>query len=710
MPIPKTIHQTFEYKNLSSDLQSIVNEWSIENPLFFYKMYDKTEREEFIKENFLPEVYDAYKRIKPGAFKADLWRYCILYKFGGFYADVDTLCFGNLEEFIQKDVDFVAPIDLFDPNLGTYNVANGFIGCIPNHPIMMSCIKRIVKWVELEEFPKYNLDFSGPGCMGKAINEHLGREENKSLIGYQGIHQRIMLIHFEPQTEYIRSLSNKKILQNKNGNSYIKNAYDEECKKNPNYIDWGKYHRFQDIVETNLYSPSLSISSLENYHNDKTAYFYLYKYCRISDCIRRGYRWEEHQHDIIDKYLTPNSIAVEVGSHIGTITVKLSKVVKKVYAFEPVKSSYNLLEKNLKLNNCHNVKIYQKEVNNKHELNSNIEIITLDSLNLEHIDFLKIDANGYEGKIIEGAKILIKKSMPLIIIDIPKSSKKLIKEKLGFLMDFGYIYNHEFFEDYVFVPPSLQNKKLDIVEQVFYNDNNLKIKIPKHNYMGIFRDRYNSEPIFRQIHTYLINNNLINNNIIDAGSWLGDNSIPWALLLPKSIIYSIDPSQGNLDFINLVAKSNSIENIKTLCKVLSDKKETVYSDSNMFHMTFNKDNGGSVFNSCTLDELLKLKTIDNIGYIHLDVEGFESNVIKGAEWVIKKYEPLITFEQHLNTDNYLELSQLLKNQNYEVYQIEEILKGNNIDCRNFIAFSKKSQINIKNIENSINKINLFLKL
>ena len=39
MPIPKTIHQTFEYKNLSSDLQSIVNEWSIENPLFFYKMY-----------------------------------------------------------------------------------------------------------------------------------------------------------------------------------------------------------------------------------------------------------------------------------------------------------------------------------------------------------------------------------------------------------------------------------------------------------------------------------------------------------------------------------------------------------------------------------------------------------------------------------------------------------------------------------------------
>jgi FkbM family methyltransferase len=495
MPIPKTIHQTFEYKNLSSDLQSIVNEWSIENPLFFYKMYDKTEREEFIKENFLPEVYDAYKRIKPGAFKADLWRYCILCKFGGFYADVDTLCFGNLEEFIQKDVDFVAPIDLFDPNLGTYNVANGFIGCIPNHPIMMSCIKRIVKWVELEEFPKYNLDFSGPGCMGKAINEHLGREENKSLIGYQGIHQRIMLIHFEPQTEYIRSLSNKKILQNKNGNSYIKNAYDEECKKNPNYIDWGKYHRFQDIVETNLYSPSLSIFPLENYHNDETAYFYLYKYCGISDCIRRGYKWEEHQHAIINKYLTPDSIAVEVGSHIGTITVKLSKVVKEVYAFEPFKSSYDLLEKNLKLNNCHNVKIFNKGVSNtcssthikwvsdnnpgglgleggeitkKGNQNQKIkvELLTLDSLYLKGLDFLKIDVEGFETQVINGSQKTIKEYMPLIVIEIfedmvtgIKASDKTIMERFGFLFEIGYVYEHIYFEDFLFIPPNLTKNK-----------------------------------------------------------------------------------------------------------------------------------------------------------------------------------------------------------------------------------------------------------
>lgn len=43
MTIPKLIHQTFEHKNFSSDLQEIVDEWSIENPLFSHKVYDNEE-------------------------------------------------------------------------------------------------------------------------------------------------------------------------------------------------------------------------------------------------------------------------------------------------------------------------------------------------------------------------------------------------------------------------------------------------------------------------------------------------------------------------------------------------------------------------------------------------------------------------------------------------------------------------------------------
>tara|TARA_R110000803_G_scaffold95404_1_gene163434 strand:+ start:172 stop:957 length:786 start_codon:yes stop_codon:yes gene_type:complete len=250
MTIPKLIHQTFEHKNFSSDLQEIVDEWSIENPLFSHKVYDNEECNKFIKDNFSSRIYQAYIRIKPEAFKADLWRYCILYKFGGFYVDIDTLCIGSLEEFIKDSIDFVSPIDLIDFNHGSYIVFNGFIGCTPNHPIMMNCIERILKWIKLETIPNSNYDFSGPGCLGKSVNHHLGRKEDESLIGCEGIYQKTMLIYFEVKNEYVRDLNNKKILQNKHRNPYLKKAYNEECNKNPNRIDWGKCNKFEDVIDT----------------------------------------------------------------------------------------------------------------------------------------------------------------------------------------------------------------------------------------------------------------------------------------------------------------------------------------------------------------------------------------------------------------------------------------------------------------------------
>jgi hypothetical protein len=43
---------------------------------------------EFIKNEYPPDVLMAYDRLIPTAFKADLWRYCVLYKYGGVYLDV----------------------------------------------------------------------------------------------------------------------------------------------------------------------------------------------------------------------------------------------------------------------------------------------------------------------------------------------------------------------------------------------------------------------------------------------------------------------------------------------------------------------------------------------------------------------------------------------------------------------------------------------
>lgn len=224
-----------------------------------------------------------------------------------------------------------------------------------------------------------------------------------------------------------------------------------------------------------------NIHTLWNYFQNTPANFHLYKNCTISDCIRRGWRWEEHQHDIAQMYLNKNSISMEVGSHIGTLTVMLSKLTKKVYAFEPVKDSYDLLIKNLTLNNCNNVETFEAAVGNEvgitniewvgdnnsgatvlkggdvvinDELktpsmpNSNVKLVTIDSLNINELDYLKVDVEGFEENVIDGALKTIKKCQPLIIIECMEDYSKgtrmkdnTIRNKFKYLLDLGYTYD-----------------------------------------------------------------------------------------------------------------------------------------------------------------------------------------------------------------------------------------------------------------------------
>ena len=52
---------------------------------------------EFIKNNFDLDILNAYDILKPGAFKADLWRCCILYIYGGIYLDIKYGCFAGFK-------------------------------------------------------------------------------------------------------------------------------------------------------------------------------------------------------------------------------------------------------------------------------------------------------------------------------------------------------------------------------------------------------------------------------------------------------------------------------------------------------------------------------------------------------------------------------------------------------------------------------------
>ena len=74
----------------------------------------------------------------------------------------------------------------------------------------------------------------------------------------------------------------------------------------------------------------------------------------------------------------------------------------------------------------------------------------------------------------------------------------------------------------------------------------------------------------------------------------------------------------------------------------------------------------------------------------------ESKVISGAFGIIDKFKPIISFEQHLEIDDYNALCDTLTEKQYEVFMINEVLPGCRPDCRNFIAFSNIDITEFKN--------------
>lgn len=247
--IPRKIIQTWKSKELSVGLGTLCNSWRIHNCDYEYQLYDDNECAELIS-NFDSRTYYSYEQLIPGAFKADLWRVCYLYIYGGIYADLDTLCLNSLDHFITES-QFVAAIDLNSDTSDKHHILNAFIACEPESRIMKSCIEMIVNNVENKRTHLRPLDFTACGVLGKAVNLYLDRNENSSFENMEGHIDQIHLLKFDKKTEYISDVDGNILLQNKNGNHFIQRVYEEELQK-LNIVHWYKAETW--IKDNVLYS------------------------------------------------------------------------------------------------------------------------------------------------------------------------------------------------------------------------------------------------------------------------------------------------------------------------------------------------------------------------------------------------------------------------------------------------------------------------
>lgn len=162
--------------------------------------------------------------------------------------------------------------------------------------------------------------------------------------------------------------------------------------------------------------------------------------------------------------------AVDVGAHIGIWSINMASVFNRVLAFEPVKENYECLKKNVPSNVITEpfalgsglidelrIELFPDNSGKSHIAVNHgkfIEVRPLDYYDL-NIDFLKIDVEGYELYVLQGAIDTLNRCKPLVVIEDgpPELSEKYGIESRAaskFLESLGAKQRMNIRHDYIF--------------------------------------------------------------------------------------------------------------------------------------------------------------------------------------------------------------------------------------------------------------------
>ncbi len=97
--IPKVIVQTHRDPTIGAEHRET---WLLQNPGFEYRFFTDEQCRDFFSEH-MPRLLEIYNKLPHPVQKADLFRYAYIYKFGGIYSDVDTVCLAPLSSYIDLE-------------------------------------------------------------------------------------------------------------------------------------------------------------------------------------------------------------------------------------------------------------------------------------------------------------------------------------------------------------------------------------------------------------------------------------------------------------------------------------------------------------------------------------------------------------------------------------------------------------------------------
>jgi len=180
-------------------------------------------------------------------------------------------------------------------------------------------------------------------------------------------------------------------------------------------------------------------------------------------------RYEPDVKNAIVKYCKPGMIVFDIGANVGAHALQLAKTVGNngmVWAFEPTEYAYKKLTRNTALNLALNIRTARVALSDHNKEKQQIEFrsswpttgkrndypcsvnfIKLDTWcydqGINRVDFIKLDVDGNEHSVISGAKELLTRWHPIILMEAwgPNFANPL-RNPFILLKQFGYRFFH----------------------------------------------------------------------------------------------------------------------------------------------------------------------------------------------------------------------------------------------------------------------------
>ena len=170
--------------------------------------------------------------------------------------------------------------------------------------------------------------------------------------------------------------------------------------------------------------------------------------------------YSEGEVSVFNKVLQPGDVAIDVGANIGALTIPMARLVGehgKVHAFEASRVNFELLQRNVQQNNLvEATELYylaasdhagRIKVDRQSALHAycrpdinvgefEIACITIDDLGLKRCKLIKIDVDGHELEVLNGAVETIARCRPVIYIENEIAQKR--EAMVAWLIDHGY--------------------------------------------------------------------------------------------------------------------------------------------------------------------------------------------------------------------------------------------------------------------------------